>query len=307
MKKYMWILVFGLTICVGCGEESNEELEFEPSVANASNAVLGSASISLDKGKQIAYRITKEAGKSYQIVLEVQTGDMDLYGHWRTDFRPRSGMLTSKTRSRRERISFTANDNGPYYVIVHATQDSTATLIVESSGEAKSRPESFHHPKTGLDTSVGPFDREWFGDGENHLGWDYPGAVDQSVGVMADGIVVKVGEEGGFGGCDGQRGPYIFVRHKKENGQDYYALYGHLTPTVQENQRLQRGETVGKITTFWGCRKQNASNQNWPHLHLGIWDSENTYPSNALGYGSVRLFVNPEVFIRDHKSLSFPW
>jgi len=157
----------------------------------------------------------------------------------------------------------------------------------------------------------GAFDRDWHGDNTDHLAKDYPAFVGDEVLAITRGRVVKITtNQGGFGGfveslgSDGktqtsyQSGPAIVVLHTKSNGDNFYALYGHVTPSnnLQENDSIAAGEVLGTVNHYYATElgKERAD---WPHLHFGIWDAESNFPTTALGYGTDRSFVNPIPFL----------
>jgi len=75
------------------------------------------------------------------------------------------------------------------------------------------------------------------GEGELHKGVDILAPTGTAVRAAADGIIVRVGWNGGYGRC-------IIVDH----GNHYQTLYGHLSRTdVIEGQEIRQGEIIGAV------------------------------------------------------------
>ncbi len=158
-------------------------------------------------------------------------------------------------------------------------------------------------PCTDCDYS-GPYDRDWHGDNTTHLGKDYPAFVGDSVQAIADGTVYAVYTSiGGFGGTNPSRnGSAIVIKHKKANGKFFYALYGHVLSNVSTNAKIKKGDKIGTVDHYyWGSGNEQ---EDWPHLHFGIWDSETSFPTSQLGYGPDRSFVNPVNFLADEEGMT---
>lgn len=156
----------------------------------------------------------------------------------------------------------------------------------------------------------GPFDRDWKGDGTSHLGKDYPAFVGDSVRAIADGIVMKVESSiAGFGGIRPTApGPAVIIKHKKANGNEFYALYGHVASNLNVGQKINKSDVVGTVDHFYAGPKDpedESPPQDWPHLHFGIWDSEEDFPASKWGYSTDnRKFVNPVTFLEQTESMS---
>ncbi len=150
-------------------------------------------------------------------------------------------------------------------------------------------------PPCSLCSYSGPYDREWFGDGTNHLAKDYPAFVGNSVRAIADGKIHKIYPSiGGFGGDNpSKNGPALIIEHKKSSGNSFFALYGHMAPNsgLSEGQFVTGNDVIGTVTDYVDAGRS------WPHLHFGVWDAESNFPTTGLGYGSVRSFVNPVPFL----------
>lgn len=147
----------------------------------------------------------------------------------------------------------------------------------------------------------GPYDRDWFGDNTNHLGKDYPGYVGDEIIAIADGQVETIYDSiGGFGGAEPSRdGPAVLVRHKKHDGQIFFALYGHMHALsgLNDGSFVKAGDVIGTVGHYYYGA---GTGTDWPHLHFGIWNGDN-FPESDWGYGSVRNFIDPVPFLRDEK------
>ncbi len=154
------------------------------------------------------------------------------------------------------------------------------------------------HPCSSCGYS-GAFDREWHGDNTNHLAQDYPAFVGDSVRAVADGQVHRIYDSiGGFGGGNPSRnGPAIVVKHKKRDGTIFFALYGHISSSLSQGDFVRGNEVIGTVQDYLYGSGNNT--QHWPHLHFGIWDAENNFPTTNLGYGTDRSFVNPVPFLEN--------
>lgn len=145
----------------------------------------------------------------------------------------------------------------------------------------------------------GPYDREWHGDSTNHLAKDYPAFVGDNVLAISRGQVVKIlTNSTGFGGSNpSQPGGAIVMLHTKANGNNFFALYGHVNATAGLNvdDVVEKGQVIGTVGNYFVGTDSGV--QNWSHLHFGIWDAQDNFPTSQLGYGEDRSFVNPELFL----------
>ena len=130
-----------------------------------------------------------------------------------------------------------------------------------------------------------------------HLGYDYNAPAGTQVQAIADGIVVDVNlNVAGFGGSNPPKpGPLIWIRHRTSTGEFFHALYGHMKPSKSKNQWVTAGEVVGTIIPFYDGQ------DSIPHLHLGIWQRKSSLPTQRLGYGPKRSFVDPIGFMDAHQ------
>lgn len=151
----------------------------------------------------------------------------------------------------------------------------------------------------------GPYDRDWLGDNTDHLGKDYPAFVGDNVVAIADGEVYQIWTNiSGFGGSNpSQPGGAIVIQHTKSNGDKFFALYGHVnnTTSLLVNDTIAAGQVIGTVGNYWVGTESGT--ENWPHLHFGIWDSSISFPTTKLGYGSVREFVDPVLFLKNETAI----
>ena len=91
--------------------------------------------------------------------------------------------------------------------------------------EKKSTPGSpkYFHPCSECGYP-GPYDRDWYGDGTQHLAKDYPAFVDDKIHAISKGIVHKYYPAmGGFGGASPSKsGPALVVQHEKPDGTTFF-------------------------------------------------------------------------------------
>ena len=148
----------------------------------------------------------------------------------------------------------------------------------------------------------GPYDRDWHGDNTSHLAKDYPAFVGDNVVAIARGQVIKVlSSAAGFGGTNPSLpGGAIVIMHTKDNGDNFYALYGHVGAinSLVTGDIVGPGEVIGKVESYYVGTDDGI--EDWPHLHFGIWDAESDFPTSQLGYGPDRHFVDPVPFLVDN-------
>jgi murein DD-endopeptidase MepM/ murein hydrolase activator NlpD len=159
------------------------------------------------------------------------------------------------------------------------------------------------HPCSSCGYPEEVYEREWHGDDTNHLAQDYPAFVGDSVRAVADGQVYRVYSSiDGFGGFNpiteqSRNGPAIVVRHKKRDGSVFFALYGHTSSNVTEGEFVRGNQVIGTVQDYLYGPEDNI--QHWPHLHFGIWDAEDNFPTVQLGYGPDRDFIDPVHFLEN--------
>jgi len=201
-------------------------------------------------------------------------------------------------------FAYCAIRNPPLYRVDESRPTLNSESNYSSAGDCNEEngigcPELNLWPPCSLCGNSGRYDREWFGDNTSHLAQDYPAFVDDSVRAVADGRVYKIYDSiAGFGGDQPVTdGPAVVIEHKKNDGTSFFALYGHVAAIAEldEDDFVTGNNIIGKVTDFI------YSGQSWPHLHFGIWDAEIDFPTQSLGYGSVRKFVNPIPFLETTK------
>ena len=138
----------------------------------------------------------------------------------------------------------------------------------------------------------------------DHLGHDYKVPTGTEVKAIGDGVVHDVNPSfPRFGGDKPSRpGPMIWIKHHLENGKYFFALYGHIESTKKVGEKVEAGGIIGTVFPF------KIGEGLHPHLHFGIWNSENDPPTQQLGYGPAKRgngeFVNPKEFIEKNKPYS---
>jgi len=142
----------------------------------------------------------------------------------------------------------------------------------------------------------GPYNRGWLVQG--HLGQDYPAYPNDSVRAVADGRVYKVEKNfPGFGGLD-LPGPVMVIEHIKEDGSHFFAIYGHVSTTLEKDDIVRGNDIIGTVGHYY------VDGEDWSHLHFGVWDAPDSFPTTGWGYGSIRDFTDPTPFLN---SRYLPW
>ncbi|MGQ9777900.1 MAG: M23 family metallopeptidase [Thermodesulfobacteriota bacterium] len=148
------------------------------------------------------------------------------------------------------------------------------------------------------------------GPNKNHLGHDYNAPAGTKVKAISRGEVSKI-----LYVSSGCYDPitrkeinqyFVWIKHRKSNGDYFYALYSHITPLKKEGDEVKAGEVIGKIVD---CHvKVDSDLVSAPHLHFGIFEIEDSNvipPVNNLGYGLVKRkggeFVNPLEFLKKNR------
>jgi hypothetical protein len=130
-----------------------------------------------------------------------------------------------------------------------------------------------------------------------HNARDIPASVGTKVVAVLDGEVVYNQEAQGFGGLNPAiSGGAIVLKHKNDQGQYFYAIYGHINRSLSggSGTRVQKGQTLGTIRTF-----KNGS-KSLPHLHFGIFTGR-TFPTSQWGYPSTLSgWTEPDDYLRNN-------
>lgn len=77
--------------------------------------------------------------------------------------------------------------------------------------------------------------------GTTHTGIDLCGSLGSKVMAVADGEVTFSGWQNGYGNC-------IEIRHKDEQGKEFYSFYGHMrnqSLQVSKGQQVVTGQIIG--------------------------------------------------------------
>lgn len=117
-----------------------------------------------------------------------------------------------------------------------------------------------------------------------HLGMDLFAEADGAIYAPLEGTVHLLANNA----AEGDYGPLVVLRHKTDEGIEFFTLYGHLTAetlrSVRVGQTISRGEKFAEIGAPPG-------NGNWPpHLHfqiiLDLLDLDRDFP--GVAYASQR-------------------
>ena len=131
------------------------------------------------------------------------------------------------------------------------------------------------------------FNNKW----QYHLGIDLPASIGTPVCSILQGTVVLSGEYGFYGSLEGATGGAIVIRHTDNNGNTFYALYGHINRVDANGNTITVGQVVNKGQQIGTVRSYNGGN----HLHFGI----NTSAASVAGYNETSLgsWVDPVNFL----------
>ncbi|HBD95078.1 MAG: hypothetical protein A2015_02270 [Spirochaetes bacterium GWF1_31_7] len=126
-----------------------------------------------------------------------------------------------------------------------------------------------------------------------HIGHDFDCPEDTPVIAIADGMVVDNKMINGFGSMNPHtNGGVLFIKHIDKNGHYFIGLYGHVKSKLQKGIIVRKGDIIGSIIEFYN------SNLYLPHLHFGIYIS-NEIPQAPYGYTSnIDKWVNPIEFLK---------
>lgn len=140
-----------------------------------------------------------------------------------------------------------------------------------------------------------------------HNGADFQASVGTNVYALRDGYVIYSKEASSFGSIDpSSNGGVIIIKHQDNNGNYFYAVYGHLNRNLATNETgrpgafVSRGQLIGTIRTF----KYGTSL--CPHLHLSIYTGT-SFPTTGWGYSaSLANWVDPVNYLNTNCSCSIP-
>jgi hypothetical protein len=130
-----------------------------------------------------------------------------------------------------------------------------------------------------------------------HLGFDWGNSIGTQVKAIAKGYDAALLYSDGFGGCYDVKGYLLLVKHRKSNGEFFWALYGHVKNAVT-TLPIAKGQVIAELADYDPCiHSDGCHSPGCPHLHFGIWDSP-VQPSPPYGYDEVpRDFRDPIVFL----------
>jgi hypothetical protein len=127
-----------------------------------------------------------------------------------------------------------------------------------------------------------------------HVAQDMPSSVGHPVYAVGDGVVWIARADAGGYGPGGRPGGCMVIVHVTASGQEFRALYGHVSRLLyREGQRVVAGAVIARVN---GCG----------HLHFSIHPSEvyrdrNPYaghvPKSWADHGG---FVDPVRYLRTH-------
>ena len=123
---------------MGCGDTdispTRDDRPFDPNQVQTQDLLIAAGDVYLDKGQTAMFRIPKKARRTYLVEVQTKRGNFDLYGHWRSDFEPWSGVLSSTNSGKSlDSIEFEANQTGWYYIILFAREGGYASVGLDES------------------------------------------------------------------------------------------------------------------------------------------------------------------------------
>jgi hypothetical protein len=140
-----------------------------------------------------------------------------------------------------------------------------------------------------------------FGRPYDHVGSDFPSPAGTEVRSMRAGRVVWVNAtSSGGGGWDAKGKPLpggmVIIQHLDKFGGSFYAVYGHLTPSVKIGDQVRQGSRIGALNKVYYY--SNSDKDRVDHLHLGVFVGRDP-PITEWGYRSNPSgWIDPLVFVR---------
>lgn len=130
---------------------------------------------------------------------------------------------------------------------------SVANAVSSRIAAMRGTPTGIPVPDARTSSTFGWRSNPFTGEGaEWHAGLDFPAPVGTAVEATADGIVERVGDNGGYGLA-------VIVR----NNGDYTTIYGHLRDaSVREGEVVSRGQVVGHVGS--------SGRSTGPHVHYEV-------------------------------------
>lgn len=129
-----------------------------------------------------------------------------------------------------------------------------------------------------------------------HTGKDFGLDIGENVYSVCNGEIILSGLYNGYGSLNpSTKGGCIWIKHKN-NGLTFYANYGHImiNEDIRKGKKIKEGDIIGTIANF---RNHGVE---LPHLHFGIWDSEEAFPLSNWGYqkeDDFKFWVDPLPFL----------
>jgi len=133
-----------------------------------------------------------------------------------------------------------------------------------------------------------------------HLGKDFGLDIGKNVYSVWNGIIIEAGLHEGYGSLNpSTKGGCIWIKYQKDD-KIFYANYGHINidKNIIIGKEIKEGEILGIIAHFTNHGVYLS------HLHFGIWDSKEKYPSNHWGYqkeNDKKHWVDPIPFLKQYK------
>ena len=113
-------------------------------------------------------------------------------------------------------------------------------------------------PSTDISSGFGFRVAPCWGCSSDHQGVDFDPGYGASIHVIADGVVVESGADGGLG-------QHLVVRHKLPDGSTVESVYGHMiygSQTVGVGSKVKIGQVIGHVGS--------TGASTGPHLHFEI-------------------------------------
>lgn len=126
---------------------------------------------------------------------------------------------------------------------------------------------------------------------EFHLGRDFRAPVGTGVYAIAAGTVIDIGRD--IYGSKSSRGSALVIRHRTSDGNEFLALYGHVTDIrVKIGAKVEAGQRLARLNDYEPSHLHFAIHPGsvWPGDEV-IWRGYT--PSAVVPFG----FVDPMAFL----------
>jgi murein DD-endopeptidase MepM/ murein hydrolase activator NlpD len=156
-----------------------------------------------------------------------------------------------------------------------------------ATAEERARFEQLPIPlPSGTSTSVaqGAFGASSHRDLGHEYSWDFEVPFGTPILAAEAGVVIDVWTPPGGGGCDAS---FAHAAHnvKVRHADGTVAQYVHVTSAVENGATVTVGETIAHTAqNGWIC---------YPHLHFGVYASDDELPSSARPRTIPILFAGP--------------